>query len=138
MKLQIGVKVLLRDSAGKFLLIKRTHQLENESEVSWDIPGGRIEPHETLDQALKREVKEELGIELEGTPQLLGAQDIFISSQDLHVVRLTYLLDCDIDIATVHLSDEHQAIEWLSLEKAIDLAESYLSKTLTFTGTTKR
>lgn len=129
MNLQIGVKVLLRNSLGEFLFIKRTQQLENDTEA-WDIPGGRIEPHEALDEALQREVKEELGIELKGTPQLLNAQDIFVSSKDLHVVRLTYLLDSDIDIAAVQLSDEHQDVAWLPREEAIGMTEPFLSETL--------
>ncbi len=130
MNLQIGVKVLLRNSSGEFLFIKRTQQLEGETEVSWDIPGGRIEPHEALDKALRREVKEELGIELTGAPQLLNAQDIFVPSKDLHVVRLTYLLDSDIDIAAVQLSDEHQDVAWLPRLEAIDITEPFLSETL--------
>lgn len=130
MNLQIGVKVLLRSSTGEFLFIKRTQELENVAEALWDIPGGRIEPHEALDEALQREVKEELGIELKGTPQLLNAQDIFVPSKDLHVVRLTYLLDSDIDIAAVQLSDEHQDVAWLSLEEAIGMTEPFLAETL--------
>ena len=130
MNLQIGVKVLLRNSSGEFLFVKRTQQLEGETEVSWDIPGGRIEPHEALDEALRRETKEELGIELTGAPQLLNAQDIFVPSKDLHVVRLTYLLDSDIDIAAVQLSDEHQDVAWLPRLEAIDITEPFLSEPL--------
>ena len=131
MNLQIGVKVILRNSSGELLFIKRAQRLENTADALWDIPGGRIEPHESLDEALRREIKEELGIELHGTPQLLNAQDIFVSSKDLHVVRLTYLLDSDIDIAVVQLSNEHQDVTWLLREEAIGMTEPFLSETLT-------
>ena len=108
MNLQIGVKILIRNRQQQFLFIKRTKLLQNETEESWDIPGGRIEPEEALDAALAREVQEELGIALTGTPQLINAQDIFMFAKDLHVVRLTYLLDTDVDVSTITLSDEHQ------------------------------
>ena len=130
MNLQIGVKVILRNSSGELLFIKRAQRLENTADALWDIPGGRIEPHESLDEALRREIKEELGIELHGTPQLISAQDIFVGSKDLHVVRLTYLLDSDIDIAAVQLSDEHQDVAWLPREEAIGMTEPFLSETL--------
>ncbi len=118
MNLQIGVKILIRNRQQQFLFIKRTKLLQNETEESWDIPGGRIEPEEALDAALAREVQEELGIALTGTPQLINAQDIFAPAKDLHVVRLTYPLDTDVDVSTITLSDEHQAITWLSLTDA--------------------
>jgi len=130
-KLQIGVKVLLRNSKGQLLFIKRSELLQNESEASWDIPGGRIEPHETLVEGLRREVREELGVELEGAPQLVNAQDIFVPAKKLHVVRLTYVLDSDIDSATLRLSDEHQDIAWFSLQEATRVnTEPFLSQTL--------
>ena len=31
----------------------------------WEFPGGKVEPHETLQEALKREIKEELVVEIE-------------------------------------------------------------------------
>ena len=31
----------------------------------WEFPGGKVEPHETLQEALKREIKEELDVEIE-------------------------------------------------------------------------
>ena len=103
MHLQVGVKVLLRSSDGTFLLIKRRgYEALNET---WDIPGGRIDPAESLAVALKREVMEEIGVELTGIPQLIAAQDIFPSGKDIHVVRLTYVVDQQIEDIT--LSVEH-------------------------------
>ncbi len=34
---------------------------------SWDLPGGFVEPGETLEESVRREVKEETGIKLNGT-----------------------------------------------------------------------
>ena len=130
-KLQIGVKVLLRNIEDKLLFIKRTELLQDETEVSWDIPGGRIEPHEELAEGLRREIAEELGVELQGQPQLINAQDIFVPAKGLHVVRLTYVLDSTIDNAAIRLSDEHQDVVWMSLDEAIDVnTEPFLSDTL--------
>ena len=40
---------------GKTLLVK-------EDDKKWDLPGGGIEHYETIDEALKRELTEELGV----------------------------------------------------------------------------
>ena len=91
MELQVGVKILLRNSEGKYLLVRRS--LTKYPEVGdhqWDIVGGRIEPGTPLLTNLKREIKEEVGLDLVNEPRLVAAQDILrISGR--HVVRLTYV-----------------------------------------------
>lgn len=130
MILQIGVKVLIRRTDSKYLFIERTDVLQNETMQSWDIPGGRIEPEEALGDALAREVREEIGADIQGTvPRLINAQDIFVAAKDLHVVRLTYMLDFEPSVIT--LSDEHQSAQWLSLEQAQTISvEPFLKETL--------
>lgn len=52
-----SVRALLIDSRGRILLIEHA----TRSGVVWAAPGGGIEPNETPEQALKRELTEELG-----------------------------------------------------------------------------
>jgi len=99
-----------------------------ETDAHWDIPGGRIDAHEELGDALAREVAEEVGMELVGTPRLLAAQDIMVPSNDLHVVRLTYSGNA---IGSPHLSDEHSEYAWM---KTVDIlatdVDPYVRKVL--------
>jgi 8-oxo-dGTP diphosphatase len=64
------VGAILTDG-GKILLIRRGHEPEKGR---WSLPGGRIEPGETDQQALVREVREETGLEVIPGP-LAGAVD---------------------------------------------------------------
>jgi len=128
MKLQVGVKALIENDEGKYLFMRRSRSFEHETEAHWDIPGGRIEPEEALIEGLAREISEETGLKLQGAPTLLAAQDIFVSSADLHVVRLTYVAQAN---GTLSLSEEHEEHTWMSIEQATaSNLDPYLAKVL--------
>jgi 8-oxo-dGTP diphosphatase len=53
------VGAIITDVAGRLLLIKRGHE---PGKGQWSVPGGRVEPGETDEQAVIREVREETGL----------------------------------------------------------------------------
>ncbi len=61
--LQVGVKVLLKNPEGKYLLVKRSPKAYPDAICGWELVGGRITPGIPLLENLKREVKEETGIQ---------------------------------------------------------------------------
>ena len=130
MDLQVGVKALIKNSNGEYLFIRRSTTLATDtSEPSWDIPGGRIESDEYLLEALRREVQEEIGHDVQSAPMLIKAQDIFVTAKDLHVVRLTYMLTEDIE--DIILSDEHEEYVWVHESQLETVnAEPYLAEAL--------
>lgn len=107
--LQVGVKIIIRDKQGKFLLLHRSQEKYPDVEDRWDIPGGRISPGTSLLENLKREIKEETGLELVGEPQLIAAQDI-MPKPERHIVRLTYtgIASGEVTLDGV----EHDAYQW--------------------------
>jgi mutator protein MutT len=59
--LSVAAAVIFRD--GKYLI---TQRMANDSFGGcWEIPGGKQEPNETLQEAVVREIREELGVEIE-------------------------------------------------------------------------
>jgi 8-oxo-dGTP diphosphatase len=60
---EVAVGVLIRDDDGAFLLTSRP---EGKPYAGyWEFPGGKLEAGESVAQALKRELHEELGITIE-------------------------------------------------------------------------
>ena len=56
LRLRLGVGVAVRDAAGRILLERR------RDNGLWGLPGGRVEPGESVAQAAVREVWEETGL----------------------------------------------------------------------------
>jgi 8-oxo-dGTP diphosphatase len=52
---------------GKLLLVRR---LTEPEAGCWGLPGGKVDPFETMGQAVRREIREELGILVEDTTLL--------------------------------------------------------------------
>lgn len=113
MRLFVGAKGII-EYDGKILLLRESSKYVDGTEVGkWDVPGGRIDPEETLRDGLIREVKEESGLDIEpGT--LLGAFDGFpnIKGEECHVIRLYY--HCIAKTNEVVLSNDHDMHEWVT------------------------
>ena len=114
MELQVGVKVLLKNGEGKYLLLKRSPVKYPGTKGSWDIVGGRIDPGTTLFENLKREIKEEIGLDFNAEPKLIAAQDI-LRLPGKHVVRLTYV--GDLEGEPILDGEEHSEFRWFTLDE---------------------
>lgn len=55
---RISIKVLIKNNANELLVVQDT------TNNTWEIPGGGLDHGETIKQTAKREIQEELGIEL--------------------------------------------------------------------------
>jgi len=58
-RVRVVVAAAVRDRAGRVLAARRL------APPGWEFPGGKVEPGETERQALIRELREELGVEVE-------------------------------------------------------------------------
>ena len=123
MILQVGVKVLLKNSKGKFLLVRRNPKKYPDVGAVWDVVGGRIDPGSSLFENLKREVKEEVGLNLNSEITLVGAQDILLT--DKHVVRLTYIGSIEGEPV---IDEESTEAKWFSGEEIQSLKQEELDK----------
>lgn len=86
----VGVAAVIWNDAGQVLLIRRTKEPRRGQ---WSLPGGKVEPGETLEDAVRREAREETGLEIEimglaGVAETID--DAEIGAGGLHFVLIDY------------------------------------------------
>ena len=103
---RIGVAAgVLRDSCGRILVGQRI--VEDLYYQKWEFPGGKLEPGESAEHALKRELYEELGIEIGRTEPLIQLSHDYPDRK----VRLN-VLEVSSFTGTPH-GREGQAVRWV-------------------------
>jgi A/G-specific adenine glycosylase len=103
---KIGVAVI-RNDVGEILIDRRLS--EGLMGGLWEFPGGKIEAEETVEACIKREILEEIGIEVE-----VGKHLITIDHDYIHFYVTLFVYHCR------YLSGEPQPIEceeirWVNL-----------------------
>lgn len=85
----------------------------------WEIPGGTFEYGETLVGGLRRELREELGIESRVGPPVEAVYGGWIDG-DTYDPMVSLLYRCETDEREITLNDEHDDYEWVSVAEAGD------------------
>ena len=85
----VGVGAILVDGEGRIFLARRGPQAKNERGL-WEFPGGSVEFGEKLADALRREMREEYGIEI-AVGELLDVADHILLEEGQHWVSPTFI-----------------------------------------------
>lgn len=121
----VGVDAIILDKDDRILLEKRSLDMISYPGF-WGIPGGWMEWGETVEDALKREVKEELGINIK-VIRFLGK---YYDTNNLPIKRysriaLPHLCEIINGEPTVNQPEEVSEIGWFSFEEALNLNLAY-------------
>ena len=75
--------------------------------LKWEFPGGKVEEGEDLEGCLKREIKEELGVEIEISERLPSNVHIYSDKNLINLIPFR----CSLQTFEIDLK-EHLKIEW--------------------------
>ena len=101
--LTVVAGIIRRDRAILIAQRKRGDRLE----YKWEFPGGKLEPGETPEQALVRELREEFAIETE-VREFVGGSTF--SYDDLSIELLAYRV---VECSGSFVLNDHEAIRWV-------------------------
>lgn len=106
---RVGVgAAILRN--GKLLLIRR---LRAPEPGFWSLPGGKVDPFETIADAARREIAEELGIRLTELSLLCVVDHM---ADDQHWVAPTFLAESFEGEPAILEPDKHSEMGWFALD----------------------
>lgn len=128
----VSLKAILKNKDGEVLVLKADSN--GTFAGFYDLPGGRIDEDEfavPLPEILKREIIEEIGeaeISINEIPVGVGRHCIkkehTESGKDTHVFYVLY--EVQLETGNVNISNEHEAFEWIDLNK-IELEKYFTS-----------
>lgn len=108
----VGCGALIINKNNEILLQKRNKAPEKGF---WSIPGGKVEMFEKLEQALKREIKEETNCDIE-IIKLLGICDHIIKEEKRHWISPIFLAKITQGIPKIMETEKHLEMKWFNLK----------------------
>lgn len=109
---RVGVGAFILNKNNEVLLMRRKKSPEAGF---WSIPDGKVEFQESIEEALKREVKEELGVEI-AIIALLGVTNHIILEENAHWISPVFLTEIIQGTPENLELEKHSEMKWFSIE----------------------
>ncbi len=123
---RLSAHAVITDNDGKILQVKSSYEGQR-----WEIPGGALDPGETIHEALSRECQEELGVNI---------NILYMSGMYFHKAynAQACLFRCEIpDNTKIILSSEHTEYRYFLLDELSEIQRIRIKDCLQFDGKVK-
>jgi len=114
----VGVGATILNNKNEMLLIKRRQDNTEGKTTSgmWSVPGGEVEFMEKIEDAVKREAKEEIGVDLEIVKHI-GYTDQILEKSKIHWSCHHFLCEIKNGEPRIIEPDKFEKLEWFPIDK---------------------
>ena len=120
---RLVVVPVIRDDGGSVLLCRMPSD-RGVYPGQWALPGGGVEPGERLVDALRREIREELGVELTAARPLffsdLQHEKTLPGGQHRLLYMVFLLFECTVGSSSIQLNEEFTEYAWVEPGRLLD------------------
>ena len=95
----------------RVLSVQRSKHTKEYKSWKWEFPGGKVEVGESREEALVREIREELSVDIEVSEFLMTVEHTY---PDFYLTM--HVFKCVLDQGEITLN-EHVALKWLSIDE---------------------
>lgn len=117
-RVDVTYSLITNDSKSKVLMV---YNIDHDS---WSLPGGTVEPNETLEQAVIREAKEETGLDIK-IFGLVALNECKFEKINEHAIFFTFRAEIIGGHEEIVRPDEISNISWIDIKKAEELMPYY-------------
>jgi len=118
-RIDVAYVLIQNEDTSKVLIVY------NGDSDTWTLPGGGVEPGETLEEAAIREAKEETGYDIE-TLGVVSINEYKIEEKNEHLVFITFKAKITGGTRQITRPDEIASVEWVDLQVADQKIPYYL------------
>ena len=123
---RVSVHAVITNTNGDVLLLKSTYGGEN-----WGLPGGALDPEETVHEALIRECREELGVEI----SIMYLSGIYFHKK---FNSQACIFKCEMaEDSKIKLSSEHSEFRYFPIDNLSEIQKRRVLDCLNFDGKVK-
>lgn len=138
MKVRKSSRAILLDSEDRIFLFKFEFAMLSEHNTLWVTPGGGVEDGENFEQALSREIYEELGFEIKGDfkwlyyrnkPFTTKSGQTFISEERYYLIKVDNF-NINFENMTYNEQNHTKDWKWWTIEEIMGFSETFFADNL--------
>ena len=121
---RVVVKALITNEDGKILVVK-------ENQDFWSLPGGGLEHGESAQDCLKREIREEIGVDNVEIGEIAYSTNVYLDRRDIWMTWIVY--KAKINSSNFVFGDgvtDAKYIDIKEIEESTDLLEKLIVETV--------
>ena len=110
-----SVAAFISNDKGELLVCRRAKE---PAKGTLDLPGGFVDMGETVEQGMRREIKEETGLDIEEIQYLFSSPNVYMySGMGVHTLDMDFLVPVHGDVPVIKAADDAAEALWIPISE---------------------